>query len=176
MTRPTIHWWPIFRFLRQNESALPAASIEAIALQPLRSVEYAVNMKFAFRPSKHGVAQVLGELESRVIRAVWENPDSSAREVLVRLSGRKNLAYTTIVTVLDRLYKKGLLKRRKEGRAFLYRPGLNREEFNRMVTHDVLAGLLEERSRPTLATFVELVATDEELLDKLEELVKQRKR
>ena len=132
-------------------------------------------MKFSFRPSGQGVAQVLGDLESPVIRAVWDSPDSSARQVLESFSGRRNLAYTTIVTVLDRLYKKGLLKRRKEGKAFLYSPRLTREEFNQAVTRDVLAGLLKERSRPTLATFVELVATDEDLLGRLEELVRQKK-
>ena len=132
-------------------------------------------MKFSFRPSGQGVAQVLGDLESAVIRAVWDRPDSSARQVLERFSGRRILAYTTIVTVLDRLYKKGLLKRRKEGKAFLYSPRLTREEFDRAVTHDVLAALLRERSRPTLTTFVELVATDENLLERLEELVRQKK-
>ena len=75
-------------------------------------------MKFSFRPSGQGVAQVLGDLESAVIRAVWDRPDCSARQVLESFSGRRSLAYTTIVTVLDRLYKKGLLKRRKEGKAF----------------------------------------------------------
>ena len=132
-------------------------------------------MKFSFRPSGQGVAQVLGDLESPVIRAVWDSPDCSARQVLESFSGRRSLAYTTIVTVLDRLYKKGFLKRRKEGKAFLYSPRLTREEFNQAVTHDVLAGLLKERSRPTLATFVELVATDESLLERLEELVRQKK-
>ena len=132
-------------------------------------------MKFSFRPTGQGVGQVLGDLESTVIRAVWDSPDSSARQVLESFSGRRNLAYTTIVTVLDRLYKKGLLKRRKEGKAFLYSPRLTREEFNQAVTRDVLAGLLKERSRPTLATFVELVATDESLLERLEELVRQKK-
>ncbi len=132
-------------------------------------------MKFSFRPSSKGVAQVLGELESAVIKQVWRNPDCTAREVLNRLADQRQLAYTTVVTVLDRLYKKGFLRRRLVGRAFLYSPGITQAEFEKSVTHDVLEGLLKEGSRPTLSTFVELVAADEDLLEELEELIKQKR-
>ena len=132
-------------------------------------------MKFSFKPSSKGVAQVLGELESAVIKEVWRSPECSAREVLNRLADQRQLAYTTIVTILDRLYKKGFLKRQLEGRAFLYSPGITETEFNKSVTRDVLEGLLKEGSRPTLSTFVDLVAGDEDLLKELEELIKQRR-
>ncbi|MFQ5739671.1 MAG: BlaI/MecI/CopY family transcriptional regulator [Acidobacteriota bacterium] len=132
-------------------------------------------MKFSFKPSSKGVAQVLGELESAVIEQVWRNPDCTAREVLNRLTGQRQLAYTTVVTVLDRLHKKGFLKRRLDGRAFLYSPGITETEFHKSVTRDVLEGLLKEGSRPTLSTFVDLVAADEDLLKELEELIKQKR-
>lgn len=132
-------------------------------------------MRFSFRPSGKGPAQVLGELESKVMQLIWDRPGSSPGEVQTRLSPAKNLAYTTVVTVLDRLYKKGFLTRIKEGKAFLYSPRLTREEFNEGVTRDVLEGLLKEKSRPTLSTFVDLVATDEKLLEELEELVRRKK-
>lgn len=132
-------------------------------------------MRFSFRPSGKGAAQVLGELESKVMELVWERPGLSAGDVQAGLSPVKELAYTTVVTVLDRLYKKGFLTRKKAGKAFLYSPGITREEFNKSVTHDVLAGLLKEGSRPTVSTFVDLVATDENLLEELEELVRRKK-
>ncbi len=132
-------------------------------------------MKFSFRPTGKGVAQVLGELESAVIEQVWRHPSCTAREVLNRLAGQRRLAYTTVVTVLDRLHKKGFLKRRLEGRAFLYSPGITQEEFDQNVTRDVLKGLLKEGSRPTLSTFVDLVAADEDLLRELEELVDRKR-
>ena len=52
-------------------------------------------MKLKFQPSGEGVDQVLGELESRVMRLVWDNPGATARETYNRL-GRPKLAYTTI--------------------------------------------------------------------------------
>jgi len=125
-------------------------------------------MKFTFRPSKKGVPQVLGELESRVMKEVWGTPGCAAREVLNRLRTEREIAYTTVVTILDRLHKKKLLTRSQKGRAFLYAPALTQEEFNEIVTRDVLEGLLKEDSRPIVSTFVELVSADKELLDELE--------
>jgi len=132
-------------------------------------------MKFVFRPSKKGIPQVLGELESKVMKEVWNSPRCTAKEVLDRLRGKRKIAITTVLTILFRLYKKGLLTRSRKGKAFLYSPALSQQEFNEIVTRDVLEALLKEDSRPILSTFVDLVSTDEELLEELEELVRRKR-
>ncbi len=131
-------------------------------------------MKLRFQPSGEGVDQVLGELESQVMTLVWDNPGATAREIYDWLS-KLNLAYTTIVTILDRLHTKGLVVRRKVGRPFVYTAGVKREDFEAQLTRDVLAGLLKDDSRPVLNTFVDLVSTSPELLDELEKLIQKRK-
>ena len=66
---------------------------------------------------------VSGELEQAVMNILWARPDSvSVREVHDLLSADRDLAYTTVMTVLDRLAKKGLATRHLECRAWLYRP------------------------------------------------------
>ncbi len=132
-------------------------------------------MKFVFRPSKTGVPQVLGELESKVMKEVWRNPDCSAREVLDHLRKERTIAQTTVLTILSRLCKKGLLTRRRGGKAFLYSSVVDQQQFNEMVTRGVLEGLLKENSRPILSTFVDLVSTDEELLEELDDLVRRKR-
>ena len=131
-------------------------------------------MKFVFRPSKTGVPQVLGELESKVMEAVWSTPNCTAKEVRDRLSENRKIAPTTVLTILYRLYKKGLLTRSRKGKAFFYSPVLSQQQFSEMVTKDVLEALLKEDSRPILSTFVELVSTDQELFEELEELVRRK--
>ena len=133
-------------------------------------------MKISFRPAKKGVAQILGDLESEVMKQVWKQPGSAARQVQKELAEERPLAYTTIVTILDRLYQKGLLTRARDGKAFRYSPSISREEFNKAVTRDVLQGLLKEDSRPIISTFVDLVSTEPELLSQLEELIKARRK
>ena len=69
----------------------------------------------------------LGPLEVAVMEILWTRGESNVREVVARLG--RPLAYTTVMTTLDRLFKKGLLGRRKSDRAFLYLPSLSRREW-----------------------------------------------
>lgn len=71
----------------------------------------------------------LGDLERAVMSVLWDHgDDQSVRDVLTRLSPTRSLAYTTVMTVLDRLAKKGLADRTRSGRAWLYSARSSREE------------------------------------------------
>jgi predicted transcriptional regulator len=88
-------------------------------------------------------------------------------------------AYTTIMTTLDRLYRKGLLNRRKEGRAFLYSAKFSAGELERGVAEDVIGNLLDSNSgpvEPVLACIVDAVSDrDRQFLDDLERLVREKR-
>lgn len=114
----------------------------------------------------------------------WRLGSASVREVCEALnssrSPEKQVAYTTAMTTLDRLYKKRLLSRKKSGRAFLYAPRISREEFDRVVATDVIDALLgagESGPAPILACIVDAVsARDRGLLDELDRLVAAKQR
>lgn len=107
---------------------------------------------------------------------LWEDAPLSVRDVKRRL-GRSKLAYTTIMTTLDRLYRKGLLARTKNGLAFVYQPAIDRAEYQRRVVQAALTPLLEHGAGPVLAAFVDVAAgTDAENLDRLEQLIAARRR
>ena len=81
---------------------------------------------------------VLGELEGAVMGILWSRPDGlSVRDVHAVLSADRDLAYTTVMTVLDRLAKKGLASRRLDRRAWVYQASRSR-------TDEVAAGVIEE--------------------------------
>lgn len=63
---------------------------------------------------------VLGALEQRVMVALWQQPPATVREVCGRLEGGADRAYTTILTTLDRLHRKGLVHRHKQGLSWVY--------------------------------------------------------
>jgi len=120
--------------------------------------------------------RVLGELEQRVMEVLWEGAPLAVREVQRRL-GRGKPAYTTVMTTLDRLYKKRLLARDKVGLAYIYRPALDRAEYQRRVLEAALAPLLEQGPGPVLAAFVDVAAgADEQNLRQLEKLIAARRR
>jgi predicted transcriptional regulator len=118
----------------------------------------------------------LGALETQVMDEVWTGGrELSVRDVHAAFQAR--LAYTTVMTTMDRLYKKGLLERRKEGRAFLYAARVNRQQFVLNAGAGLLRGLLESEGEPALSFLVDAVTDrDGELLDRLERLVREKKR
>lgn len=129
------------------------------------------------RPSEAIIAS-LGSLERQTMNEVWKQKEVSVRQVETAFGER--VAYTTVMTTLDRLFKKGFLDRRKEGRAFLYSPRFTPEELERGLTEDVIGSLLDagtEHIEPVLACIVDAVSDrDRELLDELERLVREKRR
>jgi len=131
-----------------------------------------------FKPARELTRAGFGPLERRVMDFMWEADEASVREVCTHFGAA--VAYTTLMTTLDRLYKKGLLTRRKVGRAFRYAPAASREEFERAIAGDLVEGLLERNHHtplPLLSNLVEAVAErDRRLLDELERLVLEKRR
>lgn len=83
------------------------------------------------REPREAVPPSLHELESEVMEDVWSAGESTVREVMERLNRRtsKQRAYTTYMTIMARLHKKGVLDRRRDGKTDIYAPRLSREQF-----------------------------------------------
>ena len=131
-----------------------------------------------FRRPSEVASLALGKLERQVLDHAWQRGEVSVREIYLAFDER--VAYTTLMTTLDRLYKKKLLDRRKDGRAFLYAPAVSRDEFEHGIREDVIDGLLgggAEGIEPVLACIVDTVSeNDRQLLDELDRLVQEKKR
>ena len=131
-----------------------------------------------FRRPREVVSTALGKLERRVLNEVWIGGEVSVRDIYLVFD--EKIAYTTLMTTLDRLFKKKLLDRRKDGRAFLYTPAVTLEEFEHGIREDVIDGLLgsgAEGIEPVLACIVDTLSErDRELLDELDRLVQEKKR
>jgi len=120
----------------------------------------------------------LGPLEVAVLEILWGRGESNVRDVVDRLG--RPLAYTTVMTTMDRLFKKGVLNRRKFERAFLYAPRFSRSEWEQKRAGEFVAGFLSVRqpSRELLIScLVEAVGQhDETLLDELEKQIRTKRK
>lgn len=128
---------------------------------------------FHFRTS----SSELGPLEERLLESLWQNGSSTVRELVD--SGCHDLAYTTVMTTLDRLFKKNLLLREAEGRAFRYTPRFTREELHREAAGEAFRQLLDASpaSSLPLSYLVEIVTErDAHLLDELRQVVETKRR
>lgn len=119
----------------------------------------------------------LGNLESQLMERIWARGEISVRDLHAELASR--LAYTTIMTTLDRLFKKGLLNRRKVGKAFYYVAKMNEQKYKERLTQHLFGLVLNDGkdSNVVLSGFVDAVSKrDQQMLEDLNLLIKAKKR
>jgi predicted transcriptional regulator len=132
---------------------------------------------FIFRPFGKGLRTVLGTLEAEVMDVVWAAGDVSVREVHRRLERKRRIAYTTVMTTLARLARKGLLTRRLSDGAYRYAPAVSRDELAGVVADSVIDGLLEGFGRTAVARLVDrLQREDPRQMAQLARLIEERRR
>lgn len=130
----------------------------------------------SFRIHEEGLARLFGELEAKVMDAVWalQEQDPTVQDVCDYLGPGHN--YKTIMTVLNRLVDKGALTRQRRSRAFVYLPKQSREAFIGRVSRAILGGLVRDFGSLAVAQFVEtLDEVDPSQLEELERLVRERR-
>ncbi|MFA6001941.1 MAG: BlaI/MecI/CopY family transcriptional regulator [Thermoleophilia bacterium] len=133
--------------------------------------------KLNIRTSGKGLRQVLGDLEADIMELLWKDNPASVRQIHENLAKKRTIAYTTVMTVMTRLAEKGLLKREQHGRAYLYVPTQNREDFCSDAIGTVMQGLLGGFGEPVLSQFVDTVdAHDTAKLDELVRLIEEKKK
>src|ERR1700757_3886807 len=102
----------------------------------------------------------LHELEAEVMEELWSKGEAPVRAVMAALNSRtsKDRAYTTYMTIMARLHKKGVLERRREGKTDFYSPKLSREEFMRLRAAAEVDGLVAQYGEVALSHFARQVA------------------
>jgi predicted transcriptional regulator len=121
----------------------------------------------------------LGPLEERLLEALWRRGHATVRDLVNDNGACQDLAYTTVMTTLDRLFKKNLLSRQAEGRAFRYTPRFTREELHREVAGEAFRQMLDASpaSSLPLSYLVEILSErDAQLLDDLRQVVEAKRR
>ena len=131
-----------------------------------------------FTNEKTGRQHALGELECAVLEHVWAMGEVTVHDVLARMD--RPLAYTTIMTTLDRLFRKGLLVRLKRGRAFVYAAACTKQDVQRVIARELVNEIAADplHSKNYLLSFlIESVdPQDSEVLAKLEATIQEKRR
>jgi predicted transcriptional regulator len=131
-----------------------------------------------YKRPREVVDLALGKLEREVMNIAWQRTELCVRDVYEVFQER--IAYTTLMTTLHCLYRKGVLDRSKKGRAFIYSPRFTPLELEQGIAKDVIEGLMDRAFNgvePLLACIVETVTEqDRTYLDALERFIRQKKR
>lgn len=118
------------------------------------------------------VARYLGELQAEVMGIFWHRESATVRDALDELNKRRGLAYTTVLTLISRLWSRGFLTRVPEGRGFRYRAARTREEFLRDISDELIDRLIGDFGEIAVARLGERLAE----LDQTETRLRQARK
>ncbi|MDQ3098133.1 MAG: BlaI/MecI/CopY family transcriptional regulator [bacterium] len=108
--------------------------------------------------TQYRFGHILGELEIDVMNIIWERGNAvSVREVVEALSGKRKIAYTTVMTIMGRLVTKGILKQEPQGRAFVYKAVYTKDSFLAKATKQIVKNLASNFGDMAIAHFVKEV-------------------
>ena len=88
---------------------------------------------------------------------VWESKNCPARDVLTKLERDKKLAYTTVATILQRLYDKGLLVRKESSTGYIYSPKVSKEKYTKNVAQSFLKKFIDSFGDTAIASFADSI-------------------
>ncbi|MBE0447716.1 MAG: BlaI/MecI/CopY family transcriptional regulator [Actinobacteria bacterium] len=130
----------------------------------------------SFRPAESGIRKALGDLEADIMELMWQRDIASVREIHKALKMDRDIAYTTVMTVMSRLSNKGILQKERDGKHYLYKPAVSKEEFSQTMFSSMVGGFKADLGSQALSFFVESLTEDEETLGELERLIQEKRK
>lgn len=99
----------------------------------------------------------LGTLERQVMDIVWKSETCTTRYIFIKLNKEKKLAYTTVATILARLYTKGLLSRNLSSTGYVYKAKVSKNGFSKHIANDFLKKFIGNFGDSAIASFAESI-------------------
>ncbi|MFE5324545.1 BlaI/MecI/CopY family transcriptional regulator [Paenibacillus sp. NPDC056579] len=132
-----------------------------------------------FKTNESGLNRFFGALEAKIMEILWVSAEITIKDVQQKLEQgqEKAVNFNTVMTVMNRLVDKGVLQKRLEGRSFVYRPVLSKEQFIDTQSKELTHELIEEFGPVVVNHMLDALETaDPDLMEKLEQKIKQWKK
>ena len=113
----------------------------------------------------------LTEAELRLMDVLWKKETATVSDVVAALPGKEPLAYSTVLTTLRILERKGYLSHEKEGRAYVYQPVVGREEARSSVVRYMMSRFFNNSPEMLVLNILENEAVDADVLERLKQMV-----
>ncbi|HJF33872.1 MAG TPA: BlaI/MecI/CopY family transcriptional regulator [Sporosarcina psychrophila] len=130
-----------------------------------------------FKLNESGLNRFFGPLEAKIMDVLWNDVEMTIKDVQQVLEREKSTNFNTVMTVMNRLVDKEILRKRTDGRSFLYKPVLSREEFLSTQSKEMTNELMDEFGNVVVSHMLDaLEDVDDALVAKLEEKIKELKK
>ncbi len=118
----------------------------------------------------------LGRLQAEVMELIWERGEGTVAQLVQQISEQRPVSYTTVLVAMQKLEKKGWLKHRTAGRAYVYSPVRSRMEVHGGLLRDFLQSAFCGDPRLLLASLLEESPMTDDQLNELRQLIEQRRK
>jgi BlaI family transcriptional regulator, penicillinase repressor len=126
-------------------------------------------LRYRFKPFAQGLEMVLGELERPIMEAIWQLGQVTVADVVAQM--KSGHAYNTVKTIMDRLEKKGLLRRVRQSKPVIYEAVVSAANLQQQTSRTVIEGLVSQFGQTALVEFAAVVRENPENLEKLRQLL-----
>ncbi|MCP3773404.1 BlaI/MecI/CopY family transcriptional regulator [Paenibacillus sp. MZ04-78.2] len=131
----------------------------------------------SFKTNESGLNRFFGPLEARIMHILWNGPEMAIKDVQVRLAKEQAINFNTVMTVMNRLVDKGVLRKRAEGRISLFQPTQSLEQFLETQSKELTNDLLEEFGPLVVNHMLDaLEEADPALIEQLEQKIQALKK
>jgi len=129
------------------------------------------------KSAKEGYGRILGRLEQEILDVLWSKGDATGKEIFDNIRHTREVALTTVLTVLERLANKKLVTKSRGESVYIFKPAYTRDEFASKVSKEMLKSIFEISTNGASASFVDMLAdTDPVELDRLASLIEGKKK
>ena len=118
----------------------------------------------------------LGDLQFKILKVLWEHSEATVSDVHQALSRERDLAYTTVATMLRKMETRGLVRHRLQGRSFVYRPAVAANAVTRGIADHLFDRLFEGSLADMVSHLLTTREVSREELSRLEKLIAERKK
>ncbi len=134
-------------------------------------------MKVVFKPSQQSMINAISNAERPILELLWQKGPLTGREIYDHVRQSRPAAYTTVLTLIGRMVKKGSVRRRQAGGLLVFEAAMERSEFENTVAAVVMKRILEISPSSAISTFVEAVSEwDESKLDEVMEIIEKKRK
>lgn len=134
-----------------------------------------MKLRFKLGSRERGLRAVFGELEAEIMDILWKNSPLSGREVYEKMVKKKRVALTTVITVLDRLSKKGYVEKRQGVHSIIFAPSQKREDFEKFLAKQLISSAINLSTDIAVSTFVDVFSRiDPEELEEISRIIKEK--
>lgn len=120
--------------------------------------------------------RILGHLEQDILDILWSKKEVSSKEIFINIKYERNIALTTVFTVLERLVKRGLVEKVKRNH-YIFRPTITKAEFARKVSYEIFKEIFKKSADEATESFVDVLADINPLeLDRLKTVIERKKK